>query len=174
MSNTKSTRPQARGAAKWLMAFAALAAFAAWAAVGARAATWKGLEPFTSKRADVERVLGVPVADRMSQRGTLEFNVTGGSVTVQFVDAKFVAAKKLSPDAEGTVLQIVLQHHNAADTPQSLNIDNNKDFDHKGDKNVAVYSNPKEGIFYTFVDNKLKTTRYAASTEQIVRAQKRG
>ena len=33
--------------------------------------------------------------------------------------------------------------------------------------------NMKDGIFYTFVGGKLKTTRYAASTEQIVRAQKR-
>jgi hypothetical protein len=174
MSNTKSNRPQARGAAKWLVAVAALAVLAASGLAVARAATWKGLEPFTSKRADVERVLGAPVSDRLAQRGTLEFNVTGGSVTVQFVDAKFVAAKKLAPEAEGTVLQIVLQHDNASDTPQTLKLDNNKDFEYKGDKNVSVYSNAKEGIFYTFVDNKLKTTRYAASTEQIIRAQKRG
>ena len=173
MSNTKSTRPQARGAAKWVMVVAALAALAASGVVGARAGTWKGLEPFVSKRADVERVLGTPTMDRFSQRGTLEFNVSGGSVTVQFVDAKFVAAKKLSPEREGTVLQIVLQHANAADTPQSLGVDTNKDFEHKGDRNVAVYSNAKEGIFYTFVDNKLKTTRYAASIDQIARAQKR-
>src|ERR671916_766315 len=97
MSNTKSTRPQARGAAKWLVAVAALAVLAASGLAVARAATGKGLEPVTSKRADVERVLGAPVSDRLAQRGTLEFNVTGGSVTVQFVDAKFVAAKKLAP-----------------------------------------------------------------------------
>ena len=172
MSNTKSTRPQARGAATWVVLVAVFAALSVWA-VGARAATWKGLEPFVSRRADVERVLGVPTSDRLAQRGTLEFSVTGGSVTVQFVDAKFVAAKKLAPEAEGTVLQIVLQHDNASDTPQSLGLDSNKDFDHKGDKNVAVYSNAKEGIYYTFVDNKLKTTRYAASLDQIARAQKR-
>ena len=57
----------------------------------ARAASWKGLEPFVSKRADVERVLGAPVADRMAQEGSLKFNVSGGSVMVFFVTARFVA-----------------------------------------------------------------------------------
>ena len=40
-----------------------------------RAATWKGLEPFVSKRADVELALGAPVADRFAEDGTLEFKV---------------------------------------------------------------------------------------------------
>ena len=39
----------------------------------ARAATWKGLEPFVSNRADVERVLGAPATDRYNEDGTLEF-----------------------------------------------------------------------------------------------------
>ncbi|HZB47309.1 MAG TPA: hypothetical protein VE360_18760 [Pyrinomonadaceae bacterium] len=173
MSNTKISRPQARGAAMWVVVVvAAFAALSVWA-VGARAATWKGLEPLTWKRADVERVLGAPVSDKLAQHGTLHFNVTGGAVTVQFVDAKFVAAKKLAPEAEGTVLQIVLQHERATDTPESLSLGSNKDFERDEKGNVAVYRNLKDGIFYTFVDGKLKTTRYAASTEQIVRAQKR-
>src|SRR5918993_5888157 len=67
MSNTKISRPQARGAAMWVIVVAAFAALSVWA-VGARGATWKGLEPLTSKRADVERVLGAPVSDKMAQR----------------------------------------------------------------------------------------------------------
>lgn len=169
--NMKFSRPQARGAAMCLMAVVALLLASAGVA---RAATWKGLEPFTSKRVDVERVLGVPVSDKLAQRGTLEFNVTGGTVTVQFVDAKFVAAKKLAPDTEGTVLQIVLQHDRATDTPESMNLAANKDFERDEKGNVAVYRNLKDGVFYTFIDGKLKTTRYAASAEQIARAQKRG
>ena len=170
MSNTKLFRPQARGAiAVVAAAFAALFLLTQ----AARAATWRGIEPFTSRRADVERVLGAPVVDRMSKDGSLQFNVSGGAVTVQFVDAKFVAAKKLSPDAEGTVLQIVLQHERASDTPESLNLAANKDFEREEKSNVTVYRNLKEGVFYTFVDGKLKTTRYAASNEQIARAQKR-
>ena len=41
-------------------------------AAGASAATWKGLEPFVSKRADVERALGAPVVDKMAEDGILE------------------------------------------------------------------------------------------------------
>src|SRR5215212_10893816 len=86
----------------------------------ARAATWKGLEPFVSKRADVERVLGAPVSDRFAEDGTLEFNVSGGKVTVFFVTPKFIASKRLPERYLGTVLQIVLQHDRATDTPESM------------------------------------------------------
>ena len=171
MRYTNLSRPHARGAVAPIL----VAAFAALLILTqvARAATWKGLEPFTSKRADVERVLGAPIVDRMSKDGTLQFNVTGGTVTVQFVDAKFVAAKKLPPDAEGTVLQIVLQHERATDTPESLSLGANKDFEREDRGNVTVYRNAKDGLFYTFIDGKLKTTRYAGSSEQIIKAQKR-
>jgi hypothetical protein len=136
-----------------------------------RAATWKGLEPFVSKRADVERVLGAPVSDRMAEDGTLEFNVAGGKVTVFFVTPKFAAAKKLPERYNDTVLQIVLQHERAQDTPESMNL-NTKSFEHRHDKSVDVYLEPKEGIAYTFVDSRLKTTRYSYSSQQLAKIQR--
>ncbi len=136
------------------------------------AATWKGLEPFKSRRADVERVLGAPVEDRLAQDGTLHFNVSGGMVTIFFVTDKFIKAKKLPAELEGTVLQVVLQHQRASDTPESLNLVKNSDYDHRKDKNVSVYMNQKEGITYTFVDGTLKTTRYSYAVEQLARIQR--
>ncbi|HJQ31403.1 MAG TPA: hypothetical protein VJ866_04465 [Pyrinomonadaceae bacterium] len=141
-------------------------------AAAARAATWKGLEPFVSKRADVERVLGVPVADHLADEGTLEFNVTGGRVTVFFVTPKFIASKRLPAHYEGTVLQIVLQHQSATDTPESMNLVTNKAYEHRGDKGVDVYLEPKEGVAYTFVNSRLKTTRYSYSSQQLARIQR--
>ena len=78
------------------------AAFAVFmlASQEARTATWKGLEPFVSKRADVERVLGKPTADRLAINGTLHFEQPGGPVTISFVTPKFTAARKLSPALE--------------------------------------------------------------------------
>jgi hypothetical protein len=143
-------------------------------ASAARAATWKGLEPFVSKRGDVERVLGAPTSDKYLDSGTLQFNVSGGAVTVFFVTPKFVAAKKLSPALEGTVLQIVLQHSAAADTPETLNVAGNSAYEHKRDGQVDVYIDPKEGVAYTFVGGKLKTTRYTYSSEQLQRIQRKG
>jgi hypothetical protein len=138
----------------------------------ARAASWKGIEPFVSKRADVERALGAPVADRMSEDGSLKFNVSGGSVTVFFVTPKFVTTKRLSPKLEGTVLQIVLSHDNAADTPQSMSLVNNKAYKLTARDSVEVYMDEKEGISYTFVGGHLKTTRYAYSEQQLARIQR--
>lgn len=137
----------------------------------ARAASWLGIEPFKSRRADVERALGRPLQAAPDASGALHFKVAGGTVTVQFVDAKFVASKKLSHEAEGTVLQIVLQHERAGDTPESLKLNGNGDFEREERGNILVFRNQKEGLYYTFIDGKLKTTRYAASAEQIGRAQ---
>ena len=137
-----------------------------------RAATWKGLEPFVSKRADVERVLGAPAADRYAQDWTLEFNVTGGRVTVFFVTPKFVETKKLPAHYVGTVLQIVLQHQSATDTPESMNLVKNSAYEHRFDKGVDVYLEPKEGLAYTFVDSRLKTTRYSYSSQTLARVQR--
>ena len=137
----------------------------------ARAATWKGLEPFVSKRADVEKVLGAPTNDRFSEDGTLEFNVSGGRVTVFFVTPKFVAAKRLPAHYEGTVLQIVLQHERAQDTPESMNLVTNKSFKREAKGSVEKYSDDKEGLFYTFVESRLKTTRYSYSMERLARVQ---
>jgi hypothetical protein len=141
-------------------------------AATAQAASWRGIEPFASKRGDVERVLGAPTADRYAENGTLQFNVSGGAVTVFFVTPKFVAAKKLSPSLEGTVLQIVLQHTSATDTPLSLNVSGNSDYEHRRDGKVDIYTNPKDGVAYTFVDGRLKTTRHFYSAEQFQRIQR--
>jgi hypothetical protein len=137
-----------------------------------RAATWKGLEPFVSKRADVERVLGAPVSDRFAEDGTLEFSVSGGKVTVFFVTPKFVAAKRLPERYADTVLQIVLQHDRATDTPESMSLVKNKSFEYRHDKGVEVYLEPREGIAYTFVESRLKTTRYSYSSQQLAKIQR--
>jgi hypothetical protein len=169
MRNTNFCRARLRGAG---LVLAAAAAVLLLSSAQTRAATWKGLEPFVSKRADVERALGAPAADRMSQDGTLEYNVSGGKVTIFFVTPKFVAAKRLPAHYTDTVLQIVLQHDRAADTPESMNLVTNKSFEHRHDKGVDVYLEPKEGIAYTFVDSHLKTTRYSYSAQQLARIQR--
>ena len=138
----------------------------------ARAATWKGLEPFVSNRADVERVLGTPVSDRYSEEGTLEFDVSGGRVTIFFVTPKFVASKKLPAHYEGTVLQIVLQHESARDTPESMNLVTNKAFKREAQGSVEKYTDEKDGLIYTFVESRLKTTRYAYSMDRLARIQR--
>ena len=132
-----------------------------------QAASWKGLEPFVSKRADVERVLGKPTADRVAQDGTLRFDRPDGPVTVSFVTAKFIAGRKLLPALEGTVLQIVVQHPTSTDTPESLKLVSNPDYEKVASGPMQVYTNPKDGIYYTFVESRLKTTRYSYSAEQL-------
>src|SRR3954463_4647461 len=162
-----------RRAGSRAVALSLAAALAVLLSAGAaRAATWKGLEPFVSKRADVERVLGVPVADRYASDGTLEFNVSGGKVTIFFVTPKFVASKKLPSHYEGTVLQIVLQHEHAQDTPESMNLVSNKSFKRAGHASVETYTDEKEGLIYTFVESHLKTTRYAYSMDRLARIQR--
>lgn len=168
MRNTHFSGAKARSAAVVLAAAVSLLLSAA----GARAASWKGLEPFVSRRADVERVLGAPVADRMAEDGSLKFNVSGGSVTIFFVTPKFVSTKRLSPKLEGTVLQIVLSHDNAADTPESMNLVKNSSFKRTAGGAVEVYMDEKEGVSYTFVGSRLKTTRYAYSEQQLMRIQR--
>src|SRR5215212_4650137 len=165
MRNRIFRRAQARAVA--LSLAAALAVLLSAGIV--RAATWKGLEPFVSKRADVERVLGVPAADRFNGDGTLEFNVSGGKVTIFFVTPKFIASKKLPAHYEGTVLQIVLQHERAQDTPESMNLVTNKSFKREARGSVEKYSDDKEGLFYTFVESHLKTTRYSYSMDRLAR-----
>ncbi|HEX7315193.1 MAG TPA: hypothetical protein VF297_14800 [Pyrinomonadaceae bacterium] len=168
MTNTIFRRAQARAVA--LSLAAALAVLLS--AGAARAATWKGLEPFVSKRADVERVLGVPASDRYVADGTLEFNVSGGKVTVFFVTPKFIAAKKLPAHYDGTVLQIVLQHERAQDTPESMNLVTNKSFKREAKGSVEKFSDEDEGLFYTFVESRLKTTRYSYSMDRLGRIQR--
>ena len=162
MNNTKVTRVQS-ALAILAAAFAALML----ASQEARAATWKGLEPFVSKRADVERILGRPTADRLATNGTLHFAQPNGAVTISFVTPKFIAARKLSPALEGTVLLIVVQHAASTDTPESLNLVKNPDYEKVASGPTQVYTNPKDGIYYTFVESRLKTTRYSYSAEQL-------
>jgi hypothetical protein len=139
----------------------------------ARATSWKGIEPLKSRRADVERALGAPVRETPAE-AALHFNVMGGRVTVFFVTAKFVAAKKTRADLEGTVLQIVLQHERASDTPESLGVDKNKNFEREAGDNVVVYRNLEEGVIYTFSNGKLQTTRYLPPADALARVYKKG
>lgn len=134
------------------------------------AASWKGIEPFVSKRADVERVLGKP--DRVSNPDTLHFKMKDEAVTVYFVTQKFIVAKKLAPALEGTVLQIVLQHERSAETPESLRIASKSDFKRESKGNVEVFINAKEGLSYTFIDSHLRTTRFSYSEDQLARETK--
>ena len=167
MRNTTFRRAYAR---RLVLAFAA--ALTMLVLGGAQAATWKGLEPFVSKRADVERVLGAPETDRYDAEGTLEFKDSGRKVTVFFVTPKFVAAKKLPANYEGTVLQIVLQHEHAQDTPESLNLVTNKAFKREKQGSLEKYTDGREGLIYTFVDSRLKTTRYSYSMDRLARIQR--
>jgi hypothetical protein len=136
----------------------------------AGAANWHSIEPLKSRRGDVERALGVPVEDKLGETGTLRFKVLGGMVTVSFVNARFVATKKLAPSLEGTVLQVVLQHERAQDTPESLGLINNSNFQREEREGVAHYRNLKDGIAYTFIGGKLKTTWYSPASERLARA----
>ncbi len=131
-----------------------------------RAAEWHGLTPLKSRRVDVERELGKPLAADTAS-GALNFKVEGGIVTVTFVTAKFAQTKKLSPEAEGTVLLIVLQHENSSDTPESIGLVNKSGFTREEKRPMVVYTNQKDGITYTFFNGRLKTTRYAPSTDQL-------
>jgi hypothetical protein len=81
-----------------------------------------------------------------------------------------VRAKHLRADVAGTVLQIVLQHENSSDTPDSLGLLKNKTFTREDAKEAIIFRNLKDGIVYTFLNGKLKTTRYTFSEDQIGRA----
>ncbi len=139
----------------------------------AQARSWKGIEPLKSRRTDVERTLGAPVRETPTE-GALHFDVMGGRVTVFLVTAQFVASKKLRPEAEGIVLQIVLQHERATETPASLEVEKDKDFEREAKGEVVVYRNLKDGISYTFVGGRLQTTRYSAPAEALAKLFKKG
>jgi hypothetical protein len=133
---------------------------------------WNGIEPLKSRRADVERILGKPLVDQPGEEGTLHFKVNGGTVTIAFVSARFVVSKKLDPHLEGTVLQIVLQHDNATDTPETLNITSNSKFERQDTQGGSIFRNQKEGIVYTFFNGILKTTRFTPTASELGRARK--
>jgi hypothetical protein len=136
----------------------------------AKAASWQGIEPFKTRRADVLQILGTPISQ--SPEGVLRFRVSGGSVQVSFADEKFVAAKKLRPEIAGTVLEIVLQHEHSSETAESMNLLKNHSFVRDEVRNVAIFRNIKDGIVYTFMDGRLKTTRYTFADSQLSRARR--
>ncbi len=136
----------------------------------ARAASWHGIEPFKTHRAEVLRILGTPIGE--SADGVLRFSVTGGSVQVSFVNEKFVTTKKLRPELAGTVLEIVLQHEHSSETPESMNLPKNKDFVRDVARTIVIFRNIKDGIVYTFMDGRLKTTRYTFADGQLSRARR--
>jgi hypothetical protein len=140
-----------------------------WAsfARAAGAAPWNGIEPFKSRRDEVVKVLGKPIGE--SSEGALRFAVSGGTVLVSFVSEKFVTNKRLRPELAGTVLEIVLQHEHASDTPESMSLLTNKEFVRDEVQNASIFRSNKSGIVYTFVDGKLKTTRFTFSEGQLAR-----
>lgn len=138
----------------------------------AMAMDWNGIQPLKSRRADVERVLGQPITGQPGQDGTLHFKVMGGKVTVSFVNAHFVATKKLSPDVEGTVLQIVLQHESSSETPESMGLVGNSNFEREDTQGGIIFRNLKDGIAYTFFQGRLKTTRYSPSSKELGKVRK--
>ena len=138
----------------------------------AKAASWNGIEPFKTRRADVLKILGKPVSE--SAAGVLRFEVVGGTVWVSFVDEKFVNSKKLRPEVAGTVLEIVLQHERSSDTPASMRLLKNRDFVRDEGRNASVFRNLKEGIIYTFVAGNLRTTRFTSSEAQLGHARRSG
>jgi hypothetical protein len=136
------------------------------------AMSWNGIEPMKSRRADVERILGKPVESQRGDDATLHFKVNGGTVTIAFVNAHFVASKKLNRELEGTVLEIVLQHDNSSDTPETLNITSNSKFERQETQGGTIFRNQRDGIVYTFFNGRLKTTRYTPSASDLGRARK--
>ena len=172
MKKTVSTQTRSLGLTLALVS--AFVAFAAFAASPASAATWGGIEPLKSRRADVERALGKPIEDKPGRTGTLKFKVAGGLVAVVFVDARFVTAHKLAADLEGTVRQVVLQHDSSTETPDSMNLPKNGSFERENRGQVTVFRNPREGLGYTFIDGRLRTSYYTAAAAQLARSQTKG
>ena len=134
------------------------------------AASWNGLEPFKSTRAEVIKILGKPIGE--STDGVLRFSVMGGTVQVSFVSDNFMKAKKLRPELVGTVLEIVLQHEKSSDTPVTMKLMDNKAFVREETKTTTIFRNAKDGIIYTFMEDKLKSTRYTFADSQLSRARR--
>ena len=163
----KTSRARLSPALRFLVAIVALG----FCSSAIKAASWQGLEPFKSRRSDVLQALGKPLSDPFG--GPLTFKILGGTASVSFVDANFVRSKKLQPELEGTVLQIILQHESSSDTPDSMGLLKNRDFTREEAKDALIFRNLKEGVVYTFLNGRLKTTRYTFSENQIGRARGR-
>ena len=157
---------------RWALMLATLGVLAL-TLIGAQttvAASWNGLEPFKSTRGDVIKTLGQPIGE--SPDGVLRFNVMGGTVQVSFVSDNFMKAKKLRPALVGTVLEIVLQHENSSDTPVTMKLLDNKAFLRDETKTTTIFRNLKDGLVYTFMDDKLRSTRYTFADSQLSRARR--
>ena len=140
------------------------------AALTAHAASWNGIEPLKTRRDEVIKILGSPIAENTD--GVMRFNVVGGSVQVSFVNDQFVKAKRLRPDLAGTVLEIVLQHEHSSDTPETLKLASNHAFVRDEAKGTVVFRNMKEGLIYTFINGMLRTTRYTFADDQLNKARR--
>ena len=81
-------------------------------------------------------------------------------------------AKKLRPELVGTVLEIVLQHENSSDTPVTMKLIDNKAFVRDETKTTTIFRNLKDGLVYTFMNDKLKSTRYTFADSQLGRARR--
>ena len=134
------------------------------------AASWNGIEPLKTTRDQVLKIMGPPVSE--STDGVLRFNVSGGSVQISFVSEKFVVNKKLRPELAGAVLEIVLQHEHSSDTAESMKLLKNRDFIRDDTRNISVFRNIKDGVVYTFMDGRLRTTRYTFADSQLSRARR--
>ena len=139
-------------------------------ATNVSAESWNGIEPFKTSRADVLKIMGPPVTE--TAEGVLRFNVSGGSVQISFVNEKFVTAKKLRPELAGSVLEIVLQHEHSSETPESMKLLKHRDFIRDDVRNISIFRNIKDGVVYTFIDGRLKTTRYTFADSQLSKARR--
>ena len=126
----------------------------------AHAATWNGVEPLKSRRADVLRILGKPAAENPAD-ASIRFATPEGGVTVSLVTRDFAAQKGWSPELEGTVVQILLQHAGSKETPKSLRLDGNPRFDREVRGASVFYRNRQEGIIRIFTNGKLATSIFA-------------
>ena len=139
-------------------------------ATNVSAESWNGIEPFKTSRADVLKIMGPPVTE--TAEGVLRFNVSGGSVQISFVNEKFVTTKKLRPELAGSVLEIVLQHEHSSETPESMKLLKHRDFIRDDVRNISIFRNIKDGVVYTFIDGRLKTTRYTFADSQLSKARR--
>lgn len=153
-----------------IVATSAIAFVMLMVSVQAEAASWNGIEPFKTRRDEVIKILGQPIGETTD--GAMRFTVMGGSVQVFFVDDKFVQAKRLRPELVGTVLEIVLQHDHASDTPESLKLASNRSFTKDETQSSLIFRNPKDGIAYTFQQGTLRTTRYTFADGQLMKARR--
>jgi hypothetical protein len=126
----------------------------------AHAATWKGIEPLKSRRADVVRILGKPASEN-SADASMRFATAEGGVIVSLVTRDFAAQKGWSPELEGTVVQILLQHEGSKETPKSLRLDGNPRFDREVRGGSVFYRNRKEGVIRIFTNGRLATSIFA-------------